>query len=70
MEATVDVRIRELAPHHHGDNGGGGGGGGIDLSVSGHVAKIAEEIKLFRGVVAGWSLPVPFGSCIRRFPQP
>ena len=50
MEATVDVRIQELAQQQHRNNGGGGGG--LDLSVSAHVARITEEIKLFRGVVA------------------
>ncbi|RLN30942.1 hypothetical protein C2845_PM05G02250 [Panicum miliaceum] len=53
VEATVDVRIHELAPpppQHH--RNGGGGGGGVDLSVSGFVPDITEEIKLFRGVVA------------------
>jgi len=48
MEATVDIRIQELAQQHHRNNGGGG----LDLSVSAHVARITEEIKLFRGVVA------------------
>ncbi|CAN6240889.1 unnamed protein product [Urochloa humidicola] len=50
MEATVEVRIRELrAPPRHGD----GNGLELDLCVTGSLPRIAagEEIKLFRGVV-------------------
>ncbi|TVU49195.1 hypothetical protein EJB05_00493, partial [Eragrostis curvula] len=45
VEATVEVQIVELAER------GDAGGSGLDLSVSGFVPPIKEEIKLFRGAV-------------------
>ncbi|RLN00287.1 hypothetical protein C2845_PM06G33520 [Panicum miliaceum] len=56
VEATVDVRIQELAPQQHGN------GGGVDLSVSGFVPDITEgeAIKLSAPWIGFW-LPVPDG---------
>ncbi|GJM95209.1 hypothetical protein PR202_ga11917 [Eleusine coracana subsp. coracana] len=45
LEATVQVKIIELTKQQDGNNGG------LDLSITGFVPKIPEDIRLFRGVV-------------------
>ncbi|GJN35429.1 hypothetical protein PR202_gb24206 [Eleusine coracana subsp. coracana] len=48
LEATVQVKIIELTKQQQDNNNGG-----LDLSITGFVPKIPEDIRLFRGVVDG-----------------